>query len=114
MTLHDPLLDQEHSKYAEGGVGGRENARMRCHEPFGAPKFIGKRNRGGRPFALGGRPSALNGYPWTAVWQGRKAVYPQREPLDGRLARVDDRLPPNGSFWTAICLKQTTVCSFFV
>ncbi|CAJ1978314.1 unnamed protein product, partial [Sphenostylis stenocarpa] len=38
---------------------------------------------------------------------------PQRKPLDGRLARVDGRLPSNGSFWTAICLKRTTICSFF-
>ncbi|CAJ1974778.1 unnamed protein product [Sphenostylis stenocarpa] len=51
--------------------------------------------------------------------------------MDGRLARVDGRLPPtettgrpsgkggrssapNGPFWTAICLKRTGIYSFFL
>ncbi|CAJ1974722.1 unnamed protein product [Sphenostylis stenocarpa] len=61
------------------------------------PVTGGKRNRGGRPSALGGRSSAPNGYPWTAVCTRWMAVCPKRQPLDGRLARVDDRLLPNGS-----------------
>ncbi|CAJ1974889.1 unnamed protein product [Sphenostylis stenocarpa] len=66
---------------------------MRCHGPFGAPKFIGKRDRGGRPSALGGRPSAPNENLQTGVCPPT-APYGRPSALNGR---------PSAFFLLVIC-----------